>query len=77
MNKFSWGHSFIALNEELLEKYSTCKTSKEVLTVQDEYLQQVREEKANRRDVVDLPPSSSSDESEPDDDGATGPTLQL
>lgn len=74
LNKFSWGHSFIKLNEELLEKYSTCKTSKDVLTVQDEYLQRVREEKANRRHDLDFPPSSTSEESESDGDTAAPET---
>jgi len=32
--KFSWGHSFLSLNESLLDKYSQCSTAKEVLSVQ-------------------------------------------
>lgn len=71
MNKFSWGHSFIELNEEILDKYSACETSKEVLAAQDEYLKQVQAEKANRRVEIDYPPSSSSEEGE-EEDGEEG-----
>lgn len=38
-----------------------------MLAAQDEYLKQVQEEKANRRVEVDYPPSSSSEESEPEE----------
>lgn len=34
LSKFSWGHSFITLNEELLDLYSACENSQEVLKVQ-------------------------------------------
>lgn len=64
LNKFSWGHSFIELNEEILDKYSACQTSKDVLAAQDEYLKQVQAEKANRSNEIDYPPSSSSEEEE-------------
>lgn len=68
LSKFSWGHSFIELNSELLETYSACKSSKEILAAQDEYLQKVQAEKLNRRNEPDFPPTSSS-ESDDDDDG--------
>lgn len=70
LGKFSWGHSFLELNSELLEKYSTCKSSKEILEAQDEYLRKAQEEKANRRNEIDLPSSSdsSADEEEEEND---------
>lgn len=40
--------SFFKLNEELLEKYSVCGNSGEVVAVQNAYLQSAREEKLNR-----------------------------
>lgn len=73
LSKFSWGHSFIELNTELLEAYSACKNSKEILAAQDEYLQKAREEKLNRKNEPDYPPTSSS-ESDGEDDEATGET---
>lgn len=68
MSKFSWGHSFIELNNELLETYSACQNSKEILAAQDNYLLKVRAEKANRHNEPDFPPTSSS-ETDDDDDG--------
>ena len=66
MSKFSWGHSFIELNQELLDEYSKCENSKQVLEVQDKVLARLQaEEESKRRDEIDLPPTySSSSESE-------------
>ncbi|XP_055679746.1 18S rRNA aminocarboxypropyltransferase [Lutzomyia longipalpis] len=44
LSKFSWGHSFVSLNEELLEKYAKCKTSAEILAAQNEYLENAAKE---------------------------------
>ncbi|MDP2216488.1 MAG: DUF367 family protein [Methanolobus sp.] len=38
MNKFNWGHTFLELNHEPLEEYSTAKDSKEILRIQSEYI---------------------------------------
>lgn len=64
LSKFSWGHSFIELNNELLEKYSACKDSAEVLAAQNKYLEDVREEKLNRNRQPDYPTFSSSSSEE-------------
>lgn len=65
LSKFSWGHSFLKLNNELLEKYAACTTSKEILQAQDDYLREAQAEKDKRRTEVDFPSSSSeSSESE-------------
>lgn len=76
MGKFSWGHSFLELNSELLEKYAACKNSSEILAAQDAYLQKVQKEKLERRNEIDYPPTSSSesddDETADDTAGATG-----
>lgn len=72
LSKFSWGHSFLKLNNELLEKYSSCTSSKEILEAQEEYLknaQAEKAEKANRRD--DFYPTTS--ESSSDTEGETAP----
>lgn len=71
MSKFSWGHSFLELNNELLQRYSACASSKEVLEVQDAYLKEAHAEKLNRKNEPDFPPTSSSEseeESDNDDD---------
>ena len=68
MGKFSWGHAFIELNSELLEEYSKCDSSKEVLEVQDKVLAKLTEEDAAKRnDEIDLPPSESSTDEESDE----------
>lgn len=64
LSKFSWGHSFIELNEELLNKYAECKDSSEVLIAQNEYIKNAEDERAARRATKDYPTSSSSSESE-------------
>mgnify|MGYP000215079722 CR=1 FL=1 len=36
--EFSWGHTFLELNEEPLRRYAACTDSSEVVAVQQEYL---------------------------------------
>jgi pre-rRNA-processing protein TSR3 len=38
LSKFTWGHTFLELNEEPLRRYSECEDSAEVVAVQDDYL---------------------------------------
>jgi pre-rRNA-processing protein TSR3 len=38
MSVFKWGHSFITLNREWLDAYAECKTSGEVVKVQQEIM---------------------------------------
>jgi len=38
LNKFKWGHSFLELNAEPLERYSKAKDSTEVVKIQGDYL---------------------------------------
>jgi pre-rRNA-processing protein TSR3 len=38
LSHFSWGHTFLELNEEPLRRYSECADSSEVVEVQQEYL---------------------------------------
>ena len=40
MDGFKWGHTFIELNYELLEGYSSVKTSGEVVKIQNDFLDQ-------------------------------------
>ncbi|MBD3191589.1 MAG: DUF367 family protein [Candidatus Heimdallarchaeota archaeon] len=40
---FKWGKAFFTLNYQLLEAYSQAKTSREVVAIQDSYLEQLYE----------------------------------
>jgi len=66
LSKFSWGHSFLELNGELLELYSKCQSSKEILEVQQKYLEDSERER-NDKNRDDMWPTTS--ESESDNDG--------
>lgn len=39
LNGFKWGHTFLELNHNLLEDYSEAKNSKEVVKIQNEFLE--------------------------------------
>ncbi|MFD1585971.1 DUF367 family protein [Halorientalis brevis] len=38
LSKFTWGHTFLELNEEPLRRYAECSDSTEVVAVQEDYL---------------------------------------
>jgi pre-rRNA-processing protein TSR3 len=42
MSCFKWGHSFLSLNEGLLDLYAECATADAVIEAQDEYLERLR-----------------------------------
>ncbi|EFC39753.1 DUF367 domain-containing protein [Naegleria gruberi] len=46
--KFKWGHSFIELNYDLLEAYSQCKNSAEVVAVQQDYITKLEKEASSK-----------------------------
>lgn len=60
MSYFSWGSAFLEVNSELLELYSQCKDADEVIKVQEEWLDRIdkefaeREEKKARGEVDDV-----------------------
>ncbi|XP_045604284.1 18S rRNA aminocarboxypropyltransferase [Procambarus clarkii] len=72
LSKFKWGKTFIKINEELLEKYSACSTSAEVVEAQNVYLQELDEESRRIKDDMDLPPSESEEEEEEEEVGEEG-----
>ncbi len=43
MSVFKWGPSFITLNQELLDAYSECESSTEVVQIQKEYMNSLKE----------------------------------
>jgi pre-rRNA-processing protein TSR3 len=49
--KFKWGHSFLDLNVELLERYELCQTSEEMLAAQQAHMDQLQHEVATRTSV--------------------------
>ena len=49
LGKFNWGHSFLELNQELLEKYSNCTDSRSVVAAQIEYLETARKEQEEKQ----------------------------
>uniref|UniRef100_A0A336M4S3 18S rRNA aminocarboxypropyltransferase n=1 Tax=Culicoides sonorensis TaxID=179676 RepID=A0A336M4S3_CULSO len=64
LSKFSWGHSFIELNQELLDLYAGCENREAILRVQSEYIEKVQKERQESREKgIDWPSSSSSAES--------------
>jgi len=59
-----WGEEFLKLNKELLYLYAKCVDSEEVVRVQNEWLEQVRDEqtKEKEKDQETLLPPTSDDE---------------
>ncbi|KFB39095.1 hypothetical protein ZHAS_00006421 [Anopheles sinensis] len=66
LNKFSWGHAFVELNQELLDQYAGCANSAEILEVQRKYLESATSEAQQSRS---LPPSESETEESTEDEG--------
>lgn len=64
LGKFSWGHSFLKLNDELLKTYSLCTNAEEIISAQEKFLVDAREEKLNRHAISDFPPAISDSETE-------------
>ena len=85
MSKFSWGSSFIDINRELLDQYSACSSSEEVIKVQTKHLQSMQKEERSEKakatggylDDLDLPPSESEEEDESDDESKQNEPLQV
>lgn len=49
LNKFSWGHSFLELNEKALDIYAECTDSKSVVEAQTKYIKEEQEEQERRQ----------------------------
>ncbi|XP_011862788.1 PREDICTED: ribosome biogenesis protein TSR3 homolog isoform X2 [Vollenhovia emeryi] len=65
LGKFSWGHAFLELNEELLEKYALCTNSEEVIATQKEYIEKAQQERLlDKLALPDLPQSDTESEEE-------------
>lgn len=65
LSKFKWGTGFFEINEELIDTYSKCSTSEELINAQTEYLDKCkRDNLLNQNRNLDMPPSSSEDDEE-------------
>lgn len=71
LGKFSWGHSFLELNNDLLEKYALCKTTEEIIAVQDKFLTDARQERIDRHALPDYPPTETESEEEKEESEST------
>lgn len=66
LSKFKWGSSFFDINSEILDAYSNCKTSQELIQAQSTYLEKCREDNVlNQNRILDMPTSSSSEDDSP------------
>ncbi|GFR30686.1 ribosome biogenesis protein TSR3 homolog [Trichonephila clavata] len=64
LKQFKWGHTFLEVNEELLSSYSSCVSSEDVLSVQENYLKKLEEERNADKGEIDLPSSGEDTEDE-------------
>lgn len=67
LGKFSWGHSFLELNETLLNRYAACKSSGEILEVQNSYINEEQVARNKPKDYKEFYPTSSSSSSGEED----------
>lgn len=52
MSKFSWGHSFVELNEELLDIYAKCTDSKSVVEAQTTFIARAQKQQEDDRNGI-------------------------
>lgn len=69
LSKFKWGHAFLSLNSDLMDKYAACGTAAEIVETQNRHLQQLQAE-ANARKTVAYSDCTrlSSDEADDEED---------
>lgn len=54
LDYFKWGHSFLSLNESLLDIYSSCHTPCNIVSAQEKWLENEKSEKDEERDPLDI-----------------------
>jgi pre-rRNA-processing protein TSR3 len=63
LSKFKWGQGFFEINKEVIEAYSDCQTSEQLISAQSQYLEKCKSDNAtNQNRNLDLPPSSSEED---------------
>lgn len=63
LSKFKWGKNFLTLNERLFDEYENCENSARLVQAQNNILQRIEKEDAERRNE-DIYPHFSSDEND-------------
>lgn len=53
LDQFSWGHSFVELNKEVLDLYASCTNSASVVEAQNEYIKKAQEEHIAQKSMID------------------------
>lgn len=70
LSKFKWGSGFFEINKEIIEAYSACMTSEQLIQAQSEYIEKCKSDNiTNQNRNLDLPPSSSEEESDNEEAG--------
>jgi len=64
LSKFKWGRSFLSLNDDLLNLYSKCSSSSELVAAQNDYLANLDSKDSGQNRCYDLPPSESEEDEE-------------
>lgn len=67
LDKFKWGRSFVALNINLLEKYAQCSNREQILKVESEAMQTLKESK-EKKDVIGYEEDLLFEESQEEDE---------
>ncbi len=69
LSDFNWGEEFFNINAHLLDQYCLCKTSAEVVEVQNKFLIEADHYNATKSSrVKELPPSDSEEEYEEEEE---------
>ena len=49
LGRFKWGHTFPEVNSDLLKRYGGCKNSGEVVQLQQDYLEEIKQQDQEER----------------------------
>lgn len=64
LSKFKWGKHFLDLNRTLLDSYSKCSASTEVVEIQNTYLKEMEQERLEKGDRSFYPSSEDTSDDE-------------
>ena len=75
MEGFKWGHNFLEMNQEALDRYQEAENSEEIRQIEEEIKKEMNEAPVNNgQGNRDMPPSDSEEqESEEEDDLPANP----
>lgn len=72
ISKFTWGHSFLSLNRELLKAYSKCETGAEIISAQNSWLSNNAKIPKQLQDTKETAESSHKSDIDSDYDSEDG-----